>query len=254
MNGYPKYKRNYSHFFAYWKVSFFSFAIFGGIQFIILMIITPFFYSGGSWNNYLNQGYSFTWNYLSDLGMIYSLSGELNSLSRILFTTTLVIVGIAEIAFCCAFVLLFGKKQLSSLKITPLITGLLYGLCYVIIGFLPLDIFSTPHTILVFISSFLKFITIIFYIIIIFKNLDYPKFYAYLYISYQSIFLVFVFFLIISTNDLLLPFLPTCIVGQKITFYLEAIVFIIQAIGSLKFLLGKSKVINYNNANMIPLK
>jgi len=57
--------------------------------FIVLNIIAILSYSGGTFHNSLNPGYSFTRNFLSDLGRTVSFSGEVNFLSAQLFNMSL---------------------------------------------------------------------------------------------------------------------------------------------------------------------
>ncbi|NHK31093.1 MAG: DUF998 domain-containing protein [Asgard group archaeon] len=203
-------------------------------------IIASFFYTGGNHIDPNSPGYSFMWNYVSDLGRTNSLSGELNLVSRIIFTITLSLVGLSAVIYSIVFTEFFKEKKLSSIRIVALISGISYGLCYVIIGYLPLDVLYTPHTTFVITAGFLRLIALFFFALLILKNQNYPNFYAYLYIIYNGFFILFFVFLIFSYFSILLPFLPTCIIGQKLSFYFEAGLYIIQSIGALKYLSASS--------------
>jgi hypothetical membrane protein len=224
------------YYLRFWKKSFFAYSIFGAILFILNTIIASFFYSGGSQIDPNNPGYSFMWNYVSDLGRVNSLSGELNLVSRVIFTTTLTLVGLSAVLYSIVFTEFFKKTKLPSYRIVALISGILYGLCYVIIGYLPLDVFYEVHTTFVIIAGLLRLIALLFFALLILKEQNYPNFFAYLYIAYNGLFILFFVFLIFSYFDILLPFLPTCIIGQKLSFYFEAGLYTIQSIGALKYL------------------
>ena len=101
----------------YWKEAFFVICIFGALQFIVLTIVASFFYAGGSHLNPEDSGYTFVWNYVSDLGRIYSLSGEDNLVSRIMFSSTVTIAGISVILYCIAFTHIFKMKTIPILRI-----------------------------------------------------------------------------------------------------------------------------------------
>ena len=61
--------------------------------FIFLNIISMLSYSGGTYLDNMNPGYSFTHNFLSDLGRTMSFSGEVNFLSAQLFNMSLILGG-----------------------------------------------------------------------------------------------------------------------------------------------------------------
>lgn len=232
-------------FFKYWKKTFLAYSIFGAILFVTNTIIASLFYSGGSHYDSSNPGYSFMWNYVSDLGRTISLSGDLNSISRIIFTITLSLVGLSVVLYSSVFTDFFKKTTFQNIRITALISGIMYGLCYFIIGYLSLDKYYTIHTTFVIIAGFMRLVAMFLFASLIFKKEDYPNFYAYLYIIYNSIFVLFFILLIFSFFEILLPFLPTCIIGQKLTFYFEAGLYIIQAIGALRYLSKSSSINSY---------
>ena len=49
--------------------------------FIVLNILSMFCYSGSTYHDHLTLGYSFTHNFLSDLGRTMNFAGEINFLS-----------------------------------------------------------------------------------------------------------------------------------------------------------------------------
>jgi hypothetical membrane protein len=58
---------------------------FVSIYFVLSVLIASYFYPGGNIHDPLQVGYSFTHNFLSDLGGYTSRSGEVNFLSAFFF-------------------------------------------------------------------------------------------------------------------------------------------------------------------------
>ena len=67
--------------------------------FIIFNIIAMFVYPGGTYLNNLNPGYSFTKNFLSDLGRTMSFSDEVNFFSAQFFNMSLILTGSVFVYF-----------------------------------------------------------------------------------------------------------------------------------------------------------
>ena len=61
--------------------------------FVALNIAAMLLYPGSTYRNHLTSGYSFTENFLSDLGRTLTYSGEVNFLSAQLFNMSLILAG-----------------------------------------------------------------------------------------------------------------------------------------------------------------
>ena len=61
--------------------------------FIVFNLVAMFLYPGSTYLNSLSSGYSFTQNFLSDLGRTLTFSGEVNFLSSLLFNMSLIFTG-----------------------------------------------------------------------------------------------------------------------------------------------------------------
>ncbi len=81
--------------------------------FIVFNVIAMFFYPGSTYLNNLSSGYSFTQNFLSDLGRTISYSGESNFFSAQFFNMSLILAGIVFISFPLSF---FIKRNSSSIN------------------------------------------------------------------------------------------------------------------------------------------
>ena len=75
--------------------------IVGFVIYALFNILAMVFYPGGTSIDRDRIGYSFFENFFSDLGMVRTYSGEPNPLSRLLFASALILVGIVLITFFC---------------------------------------------------------------------------------------------------------------------------------------------------------
>ena len=70
--------------------------------FFILNIVAMFFYPGGNINDPHQIGYSFSYNFFSDLGTTISYSGHDNFISCLIFNFSLILVGLCfSLLFYC---------------------------------------------------------------------------------------------------------------------------------------------------------
>ena len=67
--------------------------------FVLLNIVSMLSYSGGTYMNNKNFGYSFTQNFLSDLGRTMSFSDEINFFSAQFFNMSLILAGSVFVFF-----------------------------------------------------------------------------------------------------------------------------------------------------------
>lgn len=120
-----------SYAFRFWKEAFLAICIFGSFLFLFNNFLASFFYQGGSHADPNNPGYSFMWNYVSDLGRTISISGDLNLISRVIFTVTLVIVGFSAFSYSIVISNFYKRTTLSKQGTVALIFGVLNGIVYI---------------------------------------------------------------------------------------------------------------------------
>ena len=96
--------------------------------FVILNIIAMLCYSGGTYLDHLNPGYSFAGNFLSDLGRTMSFSGEVNFLSSQLFNMALILSGGIFAAFYFRVHKVFAAENQHTLALIGSFFGVL-GRC-----------------------------------------------------------------------------------------------------------------------------
>ena len=181
----------------------------GGIQFIIITIITMIIYPGG---------YSFWENYFSDLGRTVSVTnGQDNTTNYILFASTCTVAAICLVPFMLSLRTVFTEKKVC-LYISTLGTflGLAAAPFLSLLAILPPDILMEPHMFAT--RSFFLFCscTIVVYSIAILFNEAYEKIYAYIGIA-VSIYIM-IHLLVLLYN----------VASQKFTVYIMIIWIIIQ--------------------------
>jgi hypothetical protein len=194
-----------------------------------------FFYKGGTYIDPSPLGYIFWQNYFSDLGRTVAHSGFTNTISFVLFTIALSLWGITQIPFYITFLTLFKNyPNLRKMSISGSIFGIISGISYVGIAFTPSDLTGSLHELFVVIGFSFVFFSIILYSYVIFKNDNYPNFYAIILTISAFILSVYFLFLFFTPNSQTSEGLLIYAVGQKFMIYTLLICNIIQGYGALK--------------------
>ena len=203
-----------------WKEKAFFFDILGCTAYVILIFLAMVFYPGGTPTNPNTQGYTFWENWLSDLGLIESHSGENNIVSMVLFTAALTFWGLSVIPFFLALRLLFTESKFEKLLSTVgSILGVIAGIGLIGIAYTPADILGLLHITFVYIAYLSLFILGVIYSITLFKSKILPKQYAVIFLIWTII-----FFFTLSMG----------IVGQKIGRFSTIACFAYVGYGALK--------------------
>jgi len=210
-------------------------SIIGCVQFVLLTSIAMLFYKGGTYIDPSPLGYIFWQNYFSDLGRTVAHSGIPNTTSFVLFTIALSLWGITQIPFYITFPILFKNyPNLRKICISGSILGIISGISYVGIAFTPSDITGSFHDLFVVIGFSFVFFSIILYSIVIFKNDNYPNFYAIILTISAFILSVYFLFLFFTPNSQTSEGLLIYVVGQKFMIYTLLICNTVQSYGALK--------------------
>ena len=162
------------------------------LVFVILNIIAMYFYSGGNMNNYTQVGYSFMNNFFSDLGMTVSHSGNSNIFSSIFFALSLFSIGITFALLFYSVNNIFYKYQILSTIGT--LFGLFGSICYIGVALTPSNLFIDAH---IFFAHWIfrsLFISSMIYSFLIFKTEGFENKYAYGFITFALIVLLYIFF------------------------------------------------------------
>ena len=203
-----------------WKEKAFFFDILGCTVYVILIFLAMVFYPGGTPTNPNTHGYTFWENWLSDLGLIESHSGENNIVSMILFTTALTFWGLSLIPFFLVLRTLFTEGNFEKILSTiGSILGVIAAISLIGIAYTPADILGLLHITFVYIAYLSLFILGVIYSITLFKSKILPKQYAIVFLIWTII-----FFFTLSMG----------IVGQKIGRFTTIACFAYVGYGALK--------------------
>ncbi|MFX1393470.1 MAG: DUF998 domain-containing protein [Promethearchaeota archaeon] len=223
--------------FNNWKEAFLFIRMICIVQFVILTSIAMLFYAGGTLVNPNSSGYSFWTNFFSDLGQTKGYSGKDNTVSYIIFTITLTILGISTIFFAIAMPYIFEELELeNALSTNGSIFFILSGIATICVAFMPMDTFLIEHFLFVSAMTLTDFLGILFYIIAIFHNKKYPNKYAFIFLISLVVGIIYVILIIripiydITTTEKLMVWTA----GQKIIIYINLICSFIVCVGALK--------------------
>ena len=128
------------------KISIICFV--GFLQFIVLTFIAFFFYTGGTVWDPTSPGYSFFYNFFSDLGMINSYSGAPNTIAAVIFFIAIMVFGLSTIILFIIFPFTFIEDlKLKIVSIIGSVFGVLCGIMSIGVAFTPGDILPNEHNI-----------------------------------------------------------------------------------------------------------
>jgi hypothetical protein len=126
----------------FWTVKVMRFVT---IFFVIAVIIASYFYPGGNIHDSTQLGYSFTHNFLSDLGGLESHSGEGNIISSIFFNLSMLLFFLIGISFLFVPILFKENKPNFILAIIGSSFFFIGSMFFAGVGFTPYDVFFDLH-------------------------------------------------------------------------------------------------------------
>ena len=193
-------------------------SLFTCILFVSLSGLAMYFYPGGSmFNNPANPNYnsslnyySHSMNFFSDLGLYNSWSGNSNFLSNILFSYSLLFVGIGIVSFYFGLHFLLKKdKNLIIKSKIGIIVAFISASSFILVGFTPSDKFLTEHMLAVNLAFRSFLVVMLIYTYLIFKSNYIPNYFSLIY---------FILFLLVGYYVYILisgPSLPTVPYGHN---------------------------------------
>lgn len=221
---------NFKENWRYWA---FVFTIFGCIQYIVLTVIGMLVYPGGTYTDETTVGYSFFENYFSDIGRTIAHSNDPNTLGWILFTTAMFVGGLAIGAFFLAFYNFFQENpRTKNLALIGTIVGILAGVSFMGVGFLPADLNVDLHRIFMYAAFGCVLVVSILYTLSMFWHEDYSKMYTYLFLIFTICAALYMILLFAGPSRESVEGLAIQAGGQKLIVYFMVINFLIQGYGA----------------------
>ena len=208
----------------------FDIIIGGCILFMLLTSLSMHFYPGGTYHNPKTSGYSFELNVFSDLGYSIAHNGKPNQISKMLFSSGMAIAAISLLLFFTWTERLLAKTTISRpLLIAGRLSCFPTAIFLIGIGLAPADL--TPNIHAFFVTHAFIFLTfsngILAFRLLLEKQ--FPKIYAFLYVTYVSLIILFSAFLIMGPDINQYSGLTTPALGQKFIIYTSILVVAIQS-------------------------
>tara|TARA_Y100001970_G_C14099895_1_gene784878 strand:+ start:191 stop:883 length:693 start_codon:yes stop_codon:yes gene_type:complete len=205
---------------------------YGLILFTIINIVAIICYPGGTYWNESAPIYSFTNNFLSDLGRTMSHSKEINFISSQLFNISLIMAGCIFTFFYIKVIKVFNRMFSNIILKFGSFAGILGGVSIAGVGFTPADLFFDLH---VFFAHWLfRFMLIasICYVPAIYFHPQLKNKYAYGYILFCMSILFYIIFSELGPSPKTSLFaLQLQVVAQKIILFVFMFSIYIQTIG-----------------------
>jgi hypothetical membrane protein len=211
--------------------------------FVLLTSLAMLSYAGGAVDNHAAQGYSFTHDFLSNLGMLTAISGKPNWVSAVLFFISLAAAGACLVAFFILFPRFFQSTRFQKvLSLIGSILGVLAGISFIGIAFAPADVARPAHVQFVMWAFRLFPLAVLCYVPVMFVDQRYPKVYAWVFAIF-CLMLISYYLLLTNGPDFTSPQgLVIQAVGQKVIAYASIISIFIESLGAYRYL-GNTSVI-----------
>lgn len=211
------------------KIGFIT--ILGPVFFLILSTIAMFTYAGGNGTYPTADGYNFTLNFFSDLGIWNGYDNRPNHISSILFAISLTLVGGMLIPYFLIIPAQFTSNIKSRVALwIGSLCGIIASLAYIGIGFTPWDINLSAHMIFVYTAFPISLPLAISYAIGILWEKNLPKRMAFYYFGYILVLGAYLYLLFFGPPTSSETGRMIQVVGQKIIVYSTNVLMIFQGI------------------------
>tara|TARA_B100000315_G_C14230990_1_gene430933 strand:- start:8 stop:643 length:636 start_codon:yes stop_codon:yes gene_type:complete len=200
--------------------------------FIVFIIIAMFSYPGSTYLDKLSPGYSFTRNFLSDLGRTISFSGEVNFISSQIFNMSLMLAGGVITLFYLHVRKIFLESAQWMYALGGSFFGILGGLSLVGVGLTPADLYLDLHIICATWLFRFFFVASICYSWVIFRHSRVENKYALGYIVFTCSILLYILVSEFGPSPKASQFALTLqVVSQKLILFIFLAAIYIQTIG-----------------------
>ena len=200
--------------------------------FIVFNVFAMFFYPGSTYLNNLSTGYSFTQNFLSDLGRTLTFLGEVNFLSSQLFNMSLILAGGIFRLFYLHVRKVFNLENQRALAFIGSLFGLLGGLSMMGVGLTPADLYLEIHIVCATWLFRFFFVASLCYSIVIFRHAQFENKFAAGYLVFTFSILLYILVSELGPDPKISQFsLMLQVVSQKIILLILMAAIYIQTLG-----------------------
>ncbi len=162
----------------------FQFVMFTCGFFVPLTLLAMWFYPGSTVSDPTTQGYLFTRNFFSDLGLTRTYGGEPNLISALMFFAALGSAGLALVVFFGLAAVHFSDGKAKWFGRLGSFAGVLSGLSFVGVAFTPANLYLDWHIQFVYWAFEAFLVAALFCAAAIFFQPGYPRRYAWLYLLF----------------------------------------------------------------------
>ena len=202
------------------------------VFFIILNIIAMLSYPGGTYIDHTTIGYSFTRNFLSDLGRTFSFSEEVNFLSAQLFNMSLITAGMIFVSFYLHVRKVFSAYNLRNLAFIGSFFGVLGGFSLAGVGLTPADLYLDLHIICATWLFRFFFVASLCYSMVIFRHSKFENKYAMGYLVFTFSILLYIIIVELGPDPKINQLaLSIQVISQKLILFIFMAAIYIQTIG-----------------------
>lgn len=203
------------------------------ILFFLMTVVAMLLYPGGTYVDPSTHGYSFFANFFSDLGATRTPSGAANTLSMILFSSALTIVGLGLAVFFIALTQFFqDSRSRLILPGTAALLGSIAGLCFIGVAFTPWNLYLAAHNHFVM-WAFRTFLgAVLLYGMAILRERTLPRQFALTFLAFAILLAAYVLLLTFGPSPKAAAGLRIQVAGQKIIVYASVLTVLIQSVAA----------------------
>jgi hypothetical membrane protein len=173
--------------FGNWRIWCFGLTFLTTAAFLFLAHLAMWLYKGGTIHEPYLTGYSFTYNFFSDLGRIRTPGGASNFPVNLIFRSALTLTGVCLLLFFSALPGIFKNEIASAIAALASLAGFGAGVAYIGIAWVPYDLSYGGHRMFVH-AGFVCFLAMsVLYASAVFLEKNYPKRYGYVLLIFSIV-------------------------------------------------------------------
>jgi hypothetical protein len=181
--------------FGFWKSFFISFSV-ASLTVALFFSVAIAFYPGGNFKFKDQEGFSFLWGAMTDLGSPVSINGEPNPISQIFYRIGITTISLIVMSlFAVMWIFFQERKSTKILSIIGTVLGTLQGIAFLGVGY---TFAGDIHMTFLVTAPLVEFFAILFYAIVFTIDKRVPKISRYLFWIMFALALSYVAFVIIG--------------------------------------------------------
>lgn len=150
----------------------------------ILLGLAIYYYPGGHLLDNFNEGFSFLYNTISDLGHLIAYNGISNTISRILYRIILISLAVCCLIFFSIIWIFFQERKATKwLSWIGSFFGITLAGLYIALAFVTDDTHPYAHLKMIYLAESVLFTSVLIYDIVYFMKKDFSKLNTYSYLA-----------------------------------------------------------------------